>query len=186
MTPVMTVPAFVWRGGAVTRGLAVGVAVGSVVGALAWLDSGMALGGAIAFVVLAVSYGGWMGRRMVRYWPGAGALRPSDRVAVARTVRSGGAVTGHDAQAVLDYATGLLAAGTQGRPLRWLLWLLLAVAAGTALWDTVFGSVGNAIASAVYLALLGVEVFWWPRRQREILVNAQQCAQSAAKMVISR
>ncbi len=180
---MLTVPAFVWRAGAVTRGVTVGVAVGAVVGVLAWLDSGMALGGVIAFSVLAVGYGAWMGRRMARYWPGAAALSPGERVAVARTVRGGAAVTGQ-ARAVLDYATGLIAAAAGVRPLRWLVWLLLVVAAGTALWDAVYGSAGNAIASAVYLALLGVEVFWWPRRQRQILANAEHCAQVAAKMVV--
>jgi hypothetical protein len=182
---VLTVPAFVWRGGTVTRGLVVGVAVGAVVGVLAWLDSGMVLGGAIAFVVLAAGYGAWMGRRMVRCWPGAAALSPAQRVAVARTVRSGAAVSGQP-QAVVDYAAGLRAAADTKPTLRWVVWLLLAVAAGTALWDTAFGSAGNAIASAGYLVLLGVDVFWWPRREREILANAEHCARSAAKMVASR
>lgn len=183
----MTVPAFVWRGGTVVRGLMVGVGVGAALGALAWLDSGMWLGGAIAFVVLAVGSGTWMGRRMVRHWPGATALTGGQRVAVARTVRGGTPITDPAlAQAILDYAAGLRAAGDKARSLRWLVWVLLAVALGTALWDTAFGSVGNGIVSAVYLAMLGVEVFWWPRRQDEILVNAEHAADVAAKMVVRR
>ncbi len=181
---MVTVPAFVWRGGAVMRGLMVGGAVGAVLGALAWLDSGMALCGAIVFVVLAVGYGTWMGRRMVRHWPGATALSGAQRVAVVRSVRHGPPLTDPGlAGAVRDYAAGLRAAADGLRTWRWFVWFVLIVAVATALWDTAFGSVGNGIASAVYLAMLGVEVFWWPRRQNEILLNARHAEQRAAKMV---
>lgn len=180
---MVTVPAFAWRGGAVVGGLTVGVGVGVVLGALAWLDSGMLIVGVIVCVVLTVGYGTWMGRWMARHWPGARALSGADRVAVAQIVRSGAPVTDTGrARAILDYATGLRAAAEKAR-LRWLVWVLLAVATGTALWDTAFGSVANAIVSAIYLAMVGLEVFWWPRRQGEILRNAEHAAAAAAKMV---
>ncbi|MEO3760497.1 hypothetical protein ABGB19_19710 [Mycobacterium sp. B14F4] len=53
---------------------------------------------------------------------------------------------------------------------------VLVVAVGTAVWDAVFGSWGSAIASAIYLAALGVELFWWPRRQAQLLANANRAA----------
>jgi hypothetical protein len=63
--------------------------------------------------------------------------------------------------------------------LRWLLWFVLIVAAATAVWDAAFGSWGNAIVSAIYLVLLVLEVFWWPDRQRQLLVNADRAVRSA-------
>ena len=49
---MVTVPAFVWRYGPILRGVLLGVAVGGVLGALAWIDSGFLVIGLIAFVVL--------------------------------------------------------------------------------------------------------------------------------------
>ncbi|MGV0792311.1 hypothetical protein [Mycolicibacterium sp. XJ1819] len=54
---------------------------------------------------------------------------------------------------------------------------MLVVGVATALWDAVFGSWGNLVASGVYLALLVLELFWWPRRQRRLPGNADRaCA----------
>jgi hypothetical protein len=43
----------------------------------------------------------------------------------------------------------------------------------------VYGSWGNAIASGIYLALLAIEVFWWPKRQAQLLANADRAADVA-------
>jgi hypothetical protein len=41
----------------------------------------------------------------------------------------------------------------------------------------VFGSWGNATASTIYLVLLLLELFWWPKRQQQLLVNADRAAE---------
>lgn len=175
---MVTVPAFVWRGGFVSRALIIGCAFGGVLGTLAWLDSGFLLAGAGVFLIVAVGYGGWMSRRMSRFWPGAGAMKGRDRVAVARAVRSGD----HPdeprlAGAVVDYSRGIRSAARQTPPLRWLLVCVLVVAVLTALWDTVSGSVGNAVASAVYLAMIVTEIWWWPKRRAQLLANADRACE---------
>jgi hypothetical protein len=53
---VVTVPAFVWRGGFFRRALIVGGSVGIALGALAWLDSGFLLSGVIVLVIVGVFY----------------------------------------------------------------------------------------------------------------------------------
>ena len=172
---MVTLPAFVWRYGRVVRGLLVGVAVGLFLGALAWLDSGALLGGLVVFVMLSVFYSWWMSRWMARYWPSAGKLSGHDRERVAGAARGGEPVG--DARlgpALIEYRDGLHEAAERARPLRWLLWFVLIVAIGTAVWDATAGSWGNTIASAVFLVLLALEMFWWPKRQRQLLVNADR------------
>ena len=71
---MVTVPAFVWRGGFFRRALMIGTVVGICLGLLAWVDSGAWLGGVIAIVITGVLYGILMPRRMARYWPGAKQL----------------------------------------------------------------------------------------------------------------
>jgi O-antigen/teichoic acid export membrane protein len=175
---VVTVPAFVWQGGSFRRGLTVGAAVGIGLGALAWIDSGILLGGVITLVITGVFYGIWMHRRMARYWPGAKDLTGEERVTVARTARRGERIDdARLAQAVIDYSSGMRAAAEQARPFRWLVPLVLVVAVGTAVWDAVFGSWGNAVASVIYLVLLMLEVFWWPKRRHQLLANADRAAE---------
>ena len=177
---MVTVPAFVWHGGPVRRALTIGVGVGGSLGALAWLDSGMWPVGIGVFVLVSIIYGVWMSRRMSVYWPGAAQLTGADRVVVARTARRGERVSDPRlAQAVIDYSRGMHAAAERARPFRWLVWFVLVVAVGTALWDTVFGSVGNAVASCVYLVALALELFWWPKRQEQLLANADHAAEMA-------
>ncbi len=48
-----------------------------------------------------------------------------------------------------------------------------------AVWDAAYGSWGNAIVSVIYLVLLLLEVFWWPKRQRQLLANADRAVQMA-------
>jgi hypothetical protein len=178
---VVTVPAFAWQGGSLRRALTVGGALGISLGALAWIDSGFLLGGIITFVITGVFYGIWMHRRMARYWPGAKDLTGEERVTVARTARRGEHIAdARLAQAVIDYSHGMHEAVDKARPFRWVLPLVLVVAIGTAVWDAVFGSWGNAAASAIYLVLLLLELFWWPKRRDQLLANADGAAQIAS------
>jgi hypothetical protein len=180
------VPAFAWRGGSFRRALTVGLGVGLFLSALAWLDSGMLLAGVIVFVILSTFYGIWMGRRMARYWPGAKALSGEERVTVVRTARRGERIgDARLAQAVIDYSRGMRAAAEQGRPFRWVVPLVLVVTVGTAVWDAVFGSWGNAVASGIYLVLLLLDVFWWPKRQEQLLANADRAAEMARQIQTS-
>jgi hypothetical protein len=176
-------PAFVWRGGPVRRGVTVGVCAGLFFGVLAWLDSGMLISGAIVFVILGVGGGFWEARRMSRYWPGAAELSGAQRVAVVAAARRGDRI-GDDslAPAVADYSRGLREAADKGRPWRWVIVVVLVVAVAMALWDAVHGSLGNVIVSVVYLILAGLEMFWWPKRCDQLLTNADQAADMARQL----
>jgi hypothetical protein len=183
---MVTVPAFVWRGGSVGRALTTGVAVGAFFGALAWVDSGMLLAAVIVFVILGTFYGIWMARRMARHWPGAKQLSGVDRETVVRAARRGERIGDvRLAQAVVDYSTALHVAAEKARPFRWLVWFVLAVAAVMALWDTVFGSVRDGVASCVYLVVIGLELFRWPKRRDQLLANADRAAEIARQSHIS-
>lgn len=180
----MTVPAFVWRGGALRRTLTIGAPVGLVLGALAWLDSGFLLAGLCVFVIVGLLYGVLMTRRMARYWPGARDFDGADRVAVVDAVRRGERVDDPRlARGVIDYAAGMRASAEAARPFRWLLAFVLVVAVGTAVWDTIFGSVGNAVASGVYLVMLLVELAWWPKRLELLLANADRASELARAVI---
>ena len=71
------------------------------------------------------------------------------------------------------------AAVEKGRPFRWLLLLVLVVGVAMAVWDSVFGSWGNAVASGIYLVVLLIELFWWPKRRDRLLMNADRAAEMA-------
>ena len=173
-------PAFLWRGGFLRRALIIGGTVGVSLAALAWIDSGILLAGIMVLVIVGLFYGIWMPRRMARYWPGAKQLDGDDRVTVARTARRGERIgDARLAQAVVDYSQGMHAADEKARPFRWVLPLVLVVGVGTAVWDTVFGSWGNAVASGIYLVLLLLELFWWPKRRDRLLADADRAAEIA-------
>ena len=177
---MVTVPAFVWRGGFLRRALIIGGAVGGCLGALAWLDSGFLLAGVLVFVTIGIFYGIWMPRRMARYWPGSKELTGDERVTVARAARRGERVDdARLAQPVIDYSRGLHAAAEKARPWRWLLVFVLIVAVGTAVWDAVFGSWGNGVASGTYLVALLIELFWWPKWRAQLLANVDRAAEMA-------
>ena len=177
---MVTVPAFVWRGGRVHRALTVGFGVAVPLAALAWLDSGMWLSAVLVLVILAIFCGIFMPRRMARYWPGAEKLSGEERVTVVRAARHGERIgDARLAQSVIDYVDGLHAAAENARPFRWVVPIVLVVGIATAAWDAVFGSWGNAIASAIYLVLLLFELFWWPKRQKQLLANADHAAEMA-------
>jgi len=160
--------------------LILGLGVGGFLGALAWLDSGMLLGGLIAFVILFLFYGVWMARRTVRYWPGAKQLSGDGRERVANAARRG--VRIDDARlvpALTDYRDGLHESAEKAAPFRWLIPVVLIVSIATAVYDAVFGSWGNVIVSFIYLVLLLLEVFWWSRRQKQLLANADEAVRSS-------
>jgi hypothetical protein len=181
---VVTVPAFVWRGGFFRRALTLGAALGIPLGALAWIDSGLLLGGILTVFITGVIYGIWIPRRMARYWPGAQQLSGEDRVAVAGAARRGDRIPDPRlAQAVIDYREGIHAAAEQARPFRWIVPVVLIVGVGTAVYDAVFGSWGNAIASAIYLGMLLVELFWWPKRQEQLLTNSDRAKEMALQQL---
>lgn len=172
---MITVPAFVWRSGFAGRALIVGAGVGFVLGALAWLDSGFWVSAVLVLVIVGTFYGIWMARRMARYWPTSQQLTGADRVAVVRAARAGRRIEDPRlVDAARDYGRGVHEAAETARPFRWLLPLVLVVALASALWDAVFGSVGNAVVSVIYLAALAVELFWWPRRQAQLLANVDR------------
>jgi hypothetical protein len=182
----MTVPAPVWHGGFFRRALTIGVATGTFLGALAWLDSGMFPAGVLVFLIVGTVFGVMMARRMARYWPCAIELTGTERVTVVHVARRGERIgDARLAQAVIDYNQGLHAAAEKARPFRWLVWFVLAVAVGTAVWDTVFGSARDGVASGVYLALLGFELFWWLKQQARLLSNADRAAEMARQMQFS-
>jgi hypothetical protein len=164
--------------------LIIGGAVGACLGVLAWLDAGFWLAGAVVFVVVGSFYGIWMSRRMVKYWPGARELTGQQREAVVRATRRGEHIQdARLAQPVVDYAGALHAAAEAGKWWRWLLALVLTAAVVSTVWDAVFGSWGNAVASVVYLAALLVELFWWPKRRDRLLANADRAAQAAERVL---
>ncbi|MFS0898983.1 hypothetical protein [Mycolicibacterium litorale] len=173
----MTVPATGWRGGVLTRGLVIGATTGLFFGALALLDSGLLAVGAIVFVVTGAVLGGWTVRRMNRFWPGSAGFTGAERVAIVRAARRGYRVDDPRlAAGVVEYSAGLRAAAERLHPYRWVVWLVIVVALGTAAWDAVAGSVRETAASCVYLGLLAIDLFWWPARRRELLLNAALAA----------
>jgi hypothetical protein len=172
---VLTVPAFVWRRGFWGRALLIGGSVGFVLGELSWLDSGFWISGVLVLVIVGTFYGVWMARRMARYWPMSGQLTGADRVRVVAFARRGEHIDDPRlVEAARDYDRGVHEAAEAARPFRWLLPVVLIVAAASALWDAVFGSVGNAVVSVVYLVALAVELFWWPQRHAHLLANVRQ------------
>jgi hypothetical protein len=179
---MVTVPAFVWRYGPIARGLILGLAVGLFLGALTWLDSGFLLAGLVAFVVLCLFYGVWMSRRMAQHWKSAKHLSGPERERVARAARDGTRIDDPRlAPALIDYRDGLHDAAEKARLFRWLVWFVLIVAVGMAVWDAAFGSWGNAVVSAIYLVMLVLEVFWWPKRQQQLLANADRAVEMSSE-----
>ena len=84
---------------------------------------------------------------------------------------------------VIDYNNGIHTAAEKARLFRWLPVLILVVATGTAVWDAVYGSWGNAAASGIYLVLLLLELFWWPKRLERLLTNADRAADIAGQIL---
>ncbi len=179
---MVAIPAWVWRFGLVTRALIVGLAFGIFVGLLALISSNLVASALAATVLVTLIYGWFMGRRMSKYWPGAKDFSGPDRVAVARATRSGDDIHDpHLASGVIDYSRGLHLAAEGFRLWWWLIVLLGLVALGTAVADTIFGPVSEAMVSWLYFAFFPFEVWWWPRRQAKLLANAERAEKSARR-----
>lgn len=173
----------VWRGEFLQRAALLGCCAGLFFGVIAWLDSGMLLAGATVFVVLGVGSGVVTARRMARAWPGAAELTGPQRVAVVDAARRGTSVGDTAlAPAVVDYGRALRAAVESGRLWRWLFVAVLVIAVVLAIWDAAAGSWGNLAASIVYLVVIVLEVFWWPRRQAALLANTERAAALARRL----
>lgn len=162
------------------RATILGLTAGIFLSALSFADSGLLLGSIVALIVLTPLYGIMMARRMGRYWPGAKDLNGADRVAVARAARRGESV-GNAAltSAVIDYSEGLRAAYEQARHHRWVIWLAVAAVAAVAVVDCFISPIRSALVSWLFVAFLGVELFWWPRRQAHLVANAEHAAKLA-------
>ena len=133
------------------RALIVGPAVGVVIGLLALFGSNSVPAGLVAFVVVSLLYGAIMGRRMAKFWPGAKQLSGADRVAVARATRSGRDIgDARLAAGVIDYSRSLHRAAEGFRLWWWLILVLGVVALGTAIADTIFAPVREAVVSWLY------------------------------------
>lgn len=164
------------------RALTVGIPTGLVLGLLSYLDSGFVITGAIVFVVVGSFYGIWMTRRMARYWPESEGLSGDERVTVVSAARRGKRVDAERlAGPLVAYVQGLHAATEKAGKWRWLIVAVLVVAAGTAIWDGVYGSWGSLIASIIYLAAVVVELFWWPSWLAGLLANADRAAELAGE-----
>jgi hypothetical protein len=180
---MVAIPAWMWRFGALVRALIAGIAVGVVLCLLALFGSNNWLAGVVALVVITLFYGVMMRRRMNKYWPGAKDLSGPDRGAVVRATRAG-----HDignarlASAVVEYSRGLHEAAER-RWWRWLIVLVGIVALVVAILDTIFGPVREAVVSWLYFVFFPIEAFWWPRRQAQLLENAERAEESARQLV---
>lgn len=182
---VVVVPAWIWRYRPVLRAGILGLVAGIFLAALAFADSGLWLGAVVVFVVLTLSYGILMGRRMAKYWPGAKELAGADRVAVVRAARRGEKIgEPRLAPAVIGYSDGLRAAYEQARPHWWLMWVVAAAALIFAVVDCFTSPLGSVVVSWLFVAFLVVEVWWWPREQVRLVANAERAAKMAERQVL--
>ena len=120
---------------------------------------------------------------MSKYWPGAKALSAEDRVTVVQAARGGrdvGAV--RLADGVIDYSRVHDAAG-RFRLWWWLIVLLGIVAPGTAIADTITAPIREAVVSWLYFVFFPIEIWWWPRRQAQVLANAERAEESARRLL---
>jgi hypothetical protein len=183
---MVAVPAWAWRFGVLVRALMVTAAFGGVVGLLALFGSNLWIAGVAAFVCVIVIYTPFVGRRMIKLWPGAKDLSGSDRVAVVAAARTGADVgDSRLARGVIDYSSGLKAAAER-RLWRWFLALLGSMALVVAILDTLFSPVGEYVVSWLYFAYFPIEAWWWPRRQSQLIANAERASEAARALLESR
>ena len=183
--PVVVIPAWVWRGGPVFRIVSVGLAVGIFFGALGFAESGSVVA-LVALVALGpFVFGIPMARRMASFWPGAKMLSGADRVAVVRATRRGHNI-GETcrAHAVIEYSSGLREAHDQARRYRWMVPVVAALSLILALTDSFFGSIRLALVSWLWVAIIVVELLWWPGKRADLLSNAER-AETLARQVLA-
>jgi hypothetical protein len=165
--------------------VSVGLAVGVFFGALGFAESG-SVAALVALVALGpIVFGIPMARRMARFWPGAKMLSGEDRVAVVRATRRG-----HDigeasrAHAVIEYGSGLRDAHDHARRYRWVLPFVAALSLILALTDSFFESIRLALVSWLWVAIIVVELLWWPGKRADLLSNARR-AETLARQVLA-
>jgi hypothetical protein len=181
---MVAIPAWVWRFGLIVRALIGGLAVGVFVALLAWIGSDLAAPALVVLVLVTPVYGVFMARWMSKYWPGAKHLSGADRVAAVRAARSGRDIGDPRlAPGVTEYSRALHGAVERFRLWWWLIVLLGVVALGAAIADTIYGPVGEAVVSWLYVAFFPIEAWWWPRRQAGLLANAERAEQSAGRLL---
>jgi hypothetical protein len=183
---VVVIPAWVWRGGPVFRMVSVGLAVGVFFGALGFAESG-SVAALVALVALGpIVFGIPMARRMARFWPGAKMLSGEDRVAVVRATRRGHNIgEASRAHAVIEYGSGLRDAHDHARRYRWVLPFVAALSLILALTDSFFESIRLALVSWLWVAIIVVELLWWPGKRADLLSNARR-AETLARQVLAR
>jgi hypothetical protein len=182
---VVVIPAWVWRGGAVFRAVSVGLAVGVFFGALGFAESG-SVAALIALVALGpIVFGIPTARRMARFWPGAKMLSGEDRVAVVRATRRGHTIGETSrAHAVIEYSSGLREAHDHARRYRWVVPFVAPLSLILALTDSFFGSIRLALVSWLWVAIIAVELLWWPGKRADLLSNAGR-AETLARQVLT-
>jgi hypothetical protein len=163
----------------------VGLAVGIFFGAIAFAESGSVAALVAPIVFGPLIFGIPVARRMAKFWPSAASLRGADRVAVVRAARSGHNIgKAQLAQAVIDYAIGLREAHHQAGGYRWVMPVVAALSLVLALTDSFFGSTRLALVSWLWVALLVVEMLWWPGKRDRLLSNAER-AETLARQVLT-
>jgi hypothetical protein len=177
------IPAWVWRGGMALQALVVGCSIGLFFGALGWAESGSPASLLALALLGPFVFGIPIARRMARFWPGATKLVGADRVAVARVTRRGRMIEEPRlAHAVIEYGGGLRQAQEQARRYRWVIPLVAVLSLILAVVDSLFGSIGLALVSWLWVAILVAELAWWPRKQARLLSNVQR-AETLARQV---
>ncbi|MDP9165765.1 MAG: hypothetical protein M3O32_06855 [Actinomycetota bacterium] len=122
---------------------------------------------------------------MRRFWPGATMLSGPDRVAVVRAARGGHTIGETSlAEAVIEYSGGLRDAHDQARAYRWVMPLVAALSVTLALTDTFFGSLRLALVSWLWVAIIVVELLWWPRKRNDLLSNAGR-AETLSRQILA-
>ena len=54
---------------------------------------------------------------------------------------------------------------------------------GTAIADTIFSPAREAAVSWLYFVFFPIEIWWWPRRQAQLLANAERAEESARRLL---
>jgi hypothetical protein len=181
------VPAWAWRGGAIVRAVCVGVPVGIFLAALVFAGVRPHAGCGGRFRRDQHLLWDRDGPADEPFWPAAKDLSGGDRVAVVRAARRGEDIDdARLAPAALEYGSGLREAREQARRWKWMLWLGVAAVLVLAVLDSISGPPRTAAVSWLFVVFFAVEIFWWPRAQNRLLVNAERTGESARRALSQR
>jgi hypothetical protein len=176
----------VWAGGRLTTAAYVGISAGLAIAALTYAWTGSFTEAANRGVITGILTGAWTAYTMWLRWPQAERLAPDDRVAVARTVRTGADIgDARLAAAVADYA-GVVRREHESalRRSRWLAPLAIVVIGGSAVALTVAGDTREAVVTWVLTAWTVVVAAWWePRKRARGITNARH-AETARRWAV--